>query len=243
MRRTAISLCAIALLGACADDDGEQPSTVNVFAASSLSDVLVRFGDFQNDGRSVEVEFNLAGSSALREQILDGADADVFISANESVMQEIIDEGLTDFEPVQIAANSLTIAVPVGNPAGVTGLSDFADDSLTLGLCAVEVPCGKLASDVLAMEGVETSVDTREPNVRALLSKVELGELDAALVYRTDVLASEDAEDVGLAAGTRGRTTYFAVQLSAKDEARQFIDLLLSPSSQEWFAQSGFEAA
>ncbi|MDW3179112.1 MAG: molybdate ABC transporter substrate-binding protein [Acidimicrobiia bacterium] len=242
MRFPALFLATAALLVACGDGSGRETSTVSVFAASSLAGVLEPVGSFVEAGRPVEVEFNFAGSSALREQILDGAAADVFISANETVMEDIIDAGLAEFPPGPIASNSLTIAVPVGNPGGISGLSDFADSSLTLGLCAPEVPCGALAVEVLANEGVDTSVDTLEPNVRALLSKVELGELDGALVYRTDVMASTEVEEVALQGDAGGKTTYFVAQLSPRSEARLLVGLLTSPIFQERFADAGYGA-
>lgn len=242
MRRTALFLASLALLVACGDESGRESSTVRVFAASSLAGVLEPVGSFVEAGRTVEIEFNFAGSSTLREQILDGAAADVLISANESVMQDIIDAGLAETPPVPIASNSLTIAVPAGNPGGISSLSDFADSSLTLGLCAPEVPCGTLAAEVLANEAVDTSVDTLEPNVRALLSKVELGELDGALVYRTDVIASTEVDEIPLVGDTGGKTTYFVAQLSPLSEARSLAGLLASPIFHERFAEAGFGA-
>ncbi len=242
MRRTALLLASLALLVACGGGGGGETSTVSVFAASSLAGVLEPVGSFVDAGRRVEIEFNFAGSSTLREQILDGAAADVFISANETVMQDIVDAGLAETSPAAIASNSLTIAVPEGNPGRISGLSAFADSSLTLGLCAPEVPCGTLAAEVLANEAVDTSVDTLEPNVRALLSKVELGELDGALVYRTEVIGSTEVEEIPLEGATGGKTTYFVAQLSPRSEASVLANLLASPRYQERFTDAGFGA-
>ena len=239
MRLLAIGLCALAFVAiACGGVDESPP--LRVFAASSLTDVLGEFAEeYEKTGH--EVEFNFAGSSALREQILDGAEADVFISANQAVMQEIVDAGRAASDPVWVAENTLTIAVPTGNPGNVTSLADFADESLTLGFCAPEVPCGALAQSVLADEKVISAADTLEPNVRSLLSKVELGELDAALVYRTDVLASDEVDDVPLADGIGGRTIYLAVALDTADPAAEsFVSLMTGPPFDDMFVDAGF---
>lgn len=245
MRRPALYLCALAwALAACGDGADRSTSTLRVFAASSMTDVLPEVAAHVERTNDVRVELNFGGSSTLREQILDGAGADVFISANGEVMQDIVDADLTTERPTQFAETSMTIAVPVGNPAGITGLTDFADGGLTLGLCAPEVPCGRLADEVLAEQNVSAAVDTREPNVRALLAKVELGELDAALVYRTDVLASDRAEEVGLAQGTGGRAVYSAIPLD-DDGSRDddFVIALRSPTVRALLDDAGFETS
>lgn len=231
--------CALALLVGCGDID-EPP--LRVFAASSMTDVLGEYGNLFESSSIRDVEFNFAGSSALREQLLDGADADVFLSANQAVMQDVVNAGLTDGEPVWVAENTLTVAVPLGNPAEISSLSDFADDSLLLGLCAPGVPCGDLAAQVLEAQGVVASVDTLEPNVRSLLAKVELGELDAALVYRTDVVSSDEVEEIVLPEGVGGTAIYLAVALSTEDrDGSSFISLMTAPTSAQLLIDAGFD--
>lgn len=233
--------CVFALAATgCGSDSGESPPTIRVFAASSTIDVLNEIAEaYEPDDGTIE--FNFAGSNALREQILDGASADVFISANAAVMDELLEAGLTVGDPVEIARNSLTIVVPLGNAAGISGLGDFADSGLSLGLCAPGVPCGDLAASVLANAGVDASVDTLEPNVRSLLSKVELGELDGALVYRTDALASDEVEPVALDQELAGTTSYSAVALEGSGpNAQRFVDYLLAENGRRVFADAGF---
>jgi molybdate transport system substrate-binding protein len=245
MFRFAAVVCvfALAVIGCSRAENSAAPSSVRVFAASSLTDVLAQVGSAFEEG-GMQVNFNFAGSSTLREQILDGADADVFISANRPVMTELIEADDLAREPVAIAENTMEIAVPIDNDADVSGLADLSDTSLAIGLCAEGVPCGDLASQVLDAAGVRPSVDTYEPNVRALLSKVELGELDAALVYRTDVLASEEAVGVGLDPGSGGRSSYLAVTLADTDEtseaAEAFLNFLTSDRAQRLFLNAGF---
>lgn len=245
MSRLAAVVCvfALAVVGCSRTENSDETGSVRVFAASSLTDVLAQVGSaFEENG--MQVNFNFAGSSALREQILDGASADVFISANRPVMTELIEADDLARGPVVIAENTMEIAVPIDNDAGVSGLADLSDASLAIGLCAEGVPCGDLASQVLDAAAVQPSVDTYEPNVRALISKVELGELDAALVYRTDILASEEAVGVGLDPGSGGRSSYLAVILAdtgeASEAAEAFLNFLTSARAQRLFVNAGF---
>jgi molybdate transport system substrate-binding protein len=167
-----------------------------VFAAASLTDALAEVESaFEDANPGVDVELNLAGSSALREQILEGAPADVFMSANASNMDQVI-EADEATESAIFVTNLLQIAVPAGNTGGVTGLDDFADDALLIGLCAEEVPCGDFGRQALENAGVTPAIDTNEPDVRALLTKIAEDELDAGIVYVTDVLAQDFADDV-----------------------------------------------
>src|SRR5699024_569306 len=132
------------------------------------------------------------GSSALAQQILSGAPADVFATASPATMALVVDEDLTEEEPVVFVTNQLQIAVPAGNPAGVTGLEDLAEEDLTVALCAEEVPCGAASVRVFEAAGLTPAPDTYEEDVRATLTKVRLDEVDAALVYQTDVLSAGD---------------------------------------------------
>lgn len=198
-----VAVCSVITAG-CADTDliasesrpeagDEIGGTVLVFAAASLTDVMADVAaGFEVANPSVDVEVNVAGSSSLGEQILEGAPADVFASANQTTMDRVVAEGAVVDTPRVFAANRLQIAVPVDNPAGIAGLFDFADESLLLGLCIETVPCGDFARQALAKAGVEPSIDTEEPDVRALLAKVATGELDGGVVYETDILAVSD---------------------------------------------------
>ena len=173
---------------------GTVDGTVLVFAAASLTDAFTELADrFEAAHPGVDVELNLAGSANLREQILDGAPADVVATANPSTMAGIDEAGLLATEPVVFARNRLVLAVPVDNPGGVLTLADLADPDLLVGLCAEGVPCGDLARQALDGEGITPSIDTAEPDVRALVARLAAGELDAGIVYVTDVAASDGA--------------------------------------------------
>ena len=154
-------------------------------AASSLRDVIETV---TADDPGVTVV--LAGSSTLVAQLAAGARADVLITADEAAMQRAVDDGLIAGEPVAIATNSMVIATAPGNPGRVSGLEDLARAELLVGLCAVEVPCGALAVRILGENAVTASVDSLENSVRALTTKLSLGELDAGLIYRTDAAAA-----------------------------------------------------
>lgn len=189
IRGLTVTLVAASLVvAACASPRAH--GEVLVSTASSLADAFEALEvAFEAADSEVNVVLNLDGSSALREQILAGAPVDVFASADPANMDAVVAAGDTDGEALVFAGNRLEIAVPAGNPAGVAGLEDFARSDLLIGLCAVGVPCGDYGRQALAKAGVVPSVDTDEPNVRALLTKIEAGELDAGIVYVTDVIA------------------------------------------------------
>ena len=239
--------------GGAADDAATAPSpsatelggTLTVFAAASLTDVFTDLGErFEAGNRGLDVQFTFAGSSALATQVTQGAPADVFASADESQMAVVSDAGLADGEPQVVAANVLQIAVPAGNPAGVTGLADFAREDVTLAVCAPQVPCGAAAEDVFAAAGVTAVPDTLEEDVRAALTKVELGEVDAALVYTTDVTAAGDAvEGIDVPEAGQAVNEYpIAVLADAPNPAAAaaFVELVRSEEGQRALADAGF---
>lgn len=251
MRRSVtwrIVVALLSVLGAAACEgtgDGDDGRIV-VFAAASLTEAFGELATgFRTTGGGVAVELNLAGSPSLRTQILNGAPADVFASADPSTMTELVGAGAAD-DPVDFAANRLQIAVPPGNPAGVRGLADFADPRLLLGLCAEEVPCGTLARNALASAAVTPSIDTDEPDVRSLLTKVQAGELDAGIVYRSDVLAAAGTvEGIDVPPEVNATATYpIAVLTEAAnpDAADLFKAYVLSREGQAVLASHGFEA-
>lgn len=184
---------------------------VVVLAAASLTDVLAGVADdLEARYPGLEVRTSLAASSTLAAQVVAGAPADVLVTASDATMASVTDAlGGT---PVLVARNTLQIAVPAGNPGRVTGLADLADPARTVALCDPSVPCGAVAAEVLDAAGVTASPDTLEQDARATLAKVRLGEVDAALVYRTDVLAAgARVEGVDVPAGHQVTTDYPAL--------------------------------
>ncbi len=244
-----VGLLGVGLLAvtACADGDdgpGAGTRTLTVFAAASLTDAFGAVADaFEEANAGVTVELNLAASSTLREQILSGAPADVFASADISDMTRVLDAGLAEGAE-NFATNEVQIAVPAGNPADVAGLADFADGDLLVGLCAEEAPCGRLGRAVLANAGITPSVDTNEPDARSLLTKIRSGELDAGLVYRTDVLAAGGSvQGIVIPADDNVTATYPIVALGASAHpgaAAAFVDFVLSDEGRDLLAANGF---
>ncbi len=255
--RRLLAVAMVVLTGACGagggstGDDGAAgsgssgPSVVRVFAAASLADAFADLESrFESSDPRYDIELNLAGSSSLAAQILAGAPADVFASANATIIDQVVSDPSTEAETAQtFATNRLLVAVPEQNPAGLTGIGDFARSELFLGLCAAEVPCGSLAEAVLAEAGIVPSIDTREPDVRALLTKIAEGELDGGLVYETDVLAAVDEVDSIAITSAVPAARYPITVLGAGshiDGGRAFVSFVLSPDGQAILADHGF---
>jgi molybdate transport system substrate-binding protein len=230
------------LVAACGSNTTD---SVLVSAASSLTDAFADIEHaFEADNPGVDILLNVAGSSLLREQILGGAPVDVFASANPSIMQTVVEAGLAD-GPTTFTGNRLQIGVPAGNPAGVVGIEDFADERLLIGLCARAVPCGALAREILLDAGIEPAIDTSEPDVRSLLTKLEAGELDAGIVYLTDVIASEEVTGIEIPDDLDLVTDYLiAVVADAPNPtgAEDFVAFVLSAEGQQILATHGFTA-
>ena len=229
-------------------EDGDQDGAdgkVTVFAAASLTEAFTELGlQYESQHEGTEVEFSFAASSELAAQIDQGAPADVFASADEANMEKVVDSGMAEGEPVAFAGNVLEIAVPAGNPGNVEGLVDLGKDDLIVAVCDFEVPCGSAAEEVLGKAGVEASVDTYEPDVKSVLTKVELGEVDAGLVYHSDVLASGDRiESIRIPEGVQVVNTYPIVVIEGSDNpvgGEDFIDLVLSDTGQAELGERGF---
>jgi molybdate transport system substrate-binding protein len=160
-------------------------------------------------------------------------------------MAQVSDAGDAAGKPVTFARNTLEIAVPAGNPANVTGLADFANKDLTIALCAPEVPCGAAADKVFAAAKVTPAPDTLEADVKATLAKVTLGEVDAALVYQTDVIAAGDkVEGIEFPEAADAVNDYPIAVLAASRRpatAQGFVDLVLSAAGQKVLSEAGFQ--
>ncbi len=217
--------------------------TVNVFAAASLTESFTTLGkQFESAHQGVTVKFNFAGSSALATQINQGAPADVFASAAPKNMQAVTDA----VAPTTFVKNQLVIAVAKGNPKKIAGLSDLTGPGLKVALCAEAVPCGAAARAALDASGVKLTPVTLEQDVKAALSKVKLGEVDAALVYRTDAKASTaDVDAVEFPESAKAINEYpIAVLKKAANPAgaQAFVDYVLSADGITVLTGAGFQA-
>ncbi len=254
MKKPLIALATVLALAGCstpapASAPTDAPAdtlrgTITVFAAASLSDSFRAIADaFSEQHPGVDVVFNFGGSSGLATQIVEAAPADVFAAASPATMTTVTDAALTDGEPVTFATNVLEIAVAFGNPGRITGLADFADADKTLALCAVEVPCGAAAAKLFESAGITPSVDTYEQDVKAVLTKVELGEVDAGIVYVTDVRSAGDAIE-GIEVDS-APVSYPIATLSGSTNpvtAHAFVDFVLSDAGQSILRAAGFGA-
>ncbi len=252
----AATAAALALAGCAASDDGpsgsgtlepvgpELTGTLTVFAAASLTDTFDALAEtFEQKYPSLDVVISYGGSSGLAAQITEGAPADVFAAASKATMTTVTNAGDAS-DPEIFASNTLELAVPAGNPAGVTGLADLADAELAIALCDVAVPCGAATQQLLDSVGVVAAPDTLEQDVKAVLTKVELGEADAGLVYVTDVQAAGDGvEGIEVPEAADVVTRYpIAVLTGAPnpDAAARWVAFVLSDAGQEALADAGF---
>ena len=244
MKRLAVIALVVAGLAGCGGGGGDGATTLDVLAAASLTDAFTALGDaFTAAHPDVDVTFNFAGSSALAQQILDGAPVDVFASADEANMAKVAG---TITDPEVFARNRLAIVVEPGNPLGIEGLADLEDPGVVLVLCAPEVPCGGYAAKALAKADVAVTPASLEENVRGVVSKVALGEADAGIVYVTDVQAAgDDVEgvDIDIADDPDLEAVYpMGTATDAPDAATDWVEFVLSEDGQRILADYGFRA-
>jgi molybdenum ABC transporter, periplasmic molybdate-binding protein len=257
--RTAVAAlaaaAALALAGCGGATTTSQPTSssagvsgkVIVFAAASLTESFTKIGkDFEAANPGAKVELNFAGSSALATQINQGAPADVFASAAPANMKTVIDAENGDGTPTTFVKNQLVIAVPKGNPKGITGLTDLTKPGVKVALCAAQVPCGAAAKKALDAAKVAVTPVTLEQDVKAALAKVKLGEVDAALVYRTDTrAASSNVDSVEFPESSGAVTEYPIVVLknaANKAGAQAFVAYVLSDKGRTVLTGAGFQA-
>ena len=237
---------ALGLTAGCGADDssGSKASsqTLTVFAAASLTKAFTEIGrDFEADHDGVRVRFSFGGSSDLVAQIQSGAPADVFASADTKNMDRLgsAATGAEDF-----ASNTLEIAVPPHNPAGITSFQDLARPGVKLVICAVEVPCGAATHAVAEAAAVTLHPVSREQSVTDVLGKVTTGEADAGVVYVTDVKAAGDqVEGVPFPESSGVVNTYPISVLDGSKHGRlaaQFVAFVRGRTGQEVLARAGF---
>ncbi|WP_373312296.1 molybdate ABC transporter substrate-binding protein [Asanoa siamensis] len=250
-----LAATALLALGACGSGD-ESSGTVGapagtgditVFAAASLTEAFTQIGkDFEAANPGTKVIVNFAGSSALATQINQGAPADVFASAAPANMKTVTDAGNAEGQPTIFAKNQLVIAVAKGNPKGIQGLPDLSKSDVKVALCAAQVPCGAAAKKALAASGANVTPVTQEQDVKAALSKVTLGEVDAALVYRTDAKAAASSVDaVDFPESAQAVNDYPIVVLKDapnKAGGQAFVDYVTSDPGEKVLTDAGFQA-
>jgi molybdate transport system substrate-binding protein len=248
----ALMAAALPVLADCAaPSSGASPQpaggTLTVYAAASLKKTFTTLGEqFEATHPGTTVTFNFAGSSDLVAQLQQGAPADVFASADTRNMDKATADGLVSGQPVDFATNTLQIAVPPDNPAGVTSLADLAEEGVTVVLCAPEVPCGAASTRVEAAARLAIEPVSEEQSVTDVLGKVTSGEADAGLVYVTDVKAAGDAvRGIAFPESSAAVNTYpIAVLQDSRNAAlaADFVELVGGPQGRAVLAAAGFAA-
>ena len=253
--RFSLLVVAAALLAACGSSTAAtSPSrtslsgTISVFAAASLTASFNALGtSFQAANPGVTVHFNYAGTPTLVTQIEQGAPADVFASADTTNMDKLSADGFTLGTSQVFAHNQLEIVVAPGNPKGITGLADLAKPGVIYVSEGPTVPAGKYALQVLAKAGVTVTPKSLETSVTAVISKIELGEADAGIVYTTDVTAAKSkVQGVPIPAADNVIATYPIVAVKGTSNAAvadAFIAYVVSAAGQSTLATFGFLAA
>ncbi|GGT70265.1 molybdate ABC transporter substrate-binding protein [Streptomyces atratus] len=259
-RRTAAAIVTAALLvplAACGSDNDKKDSggkatesstgapkaDLTVLAASSLTDVFKTAGAaYEKEHPGTKVTFSFAGSQELAAQVKQGAPADALVTADTKTMDGLkSDTG----SPAVIAKNRLVIATGKGNPEKVENLKDLADPKLKVVLAAPEVPVGRYSQQILDAQKIDVKPVSQEPNVRAVLSKVELGEADAGLVYKTDAATATDKVDaIDIPDAQNAVASYPAATLKTSkntEAATAFVNWLSTPEAQKILQDAGFQ--
>lgn len=255
MRRLTViaaGLTAVALAGCSSGSSGSSstissPSTgtITVFAAASLTESFTQIGkQFEAAHPGDTVKFSFGPSSGLATQITSGAPADVFASAAPASMQQVVSAADAS-SPQNFVKNTMEVAVPPNNPGKITAVSDLAKSSVKVALCQPQVPCGVVAAEVFKNAGIIVKPVTLEPDVKSVLTKVELGDVDAGMVYVTDVMAAgTKVKGVTIPANVNATTVYPIAAISSskhKSIAQAFVAYVLSPAGQQVLAAAGFQ--
>lgn len=259
------SLCAAVasitlILAGCSSggDAGTRPSSspsssaalsgsITVYAAASLTEAFSTIGtQFEAAHPGTKVSFNFDASSTLATQIDQGAPADVFASAAPGNMTTVVQAG-NAAAPRVFVTNRAEIATPPGNAKRIASVADLANSAVKVALCDAAVPCGVVAASVLSKAGVSLTPASREENVKAALAKVEINEVDAAIVYVTDVKAA-DSKVVGVPIpdAQNASTAYPIAPLTHTRNgplAQAFVAYVLSPAGIAVLTADGFSPA
>ena len=257
---TVAAVAALALAAGCGGNSGNDagsgsgssPSgtsggvtgTVTVFAAASLTESFTTLGkQFEAAHPGTTVKFNFGASSSLAENINLGARAYVFASASSKNMKQVVDAGGAS-DSKAFANNVMQIAVPPDNPANVSQVTDLANPKIKVALCQPEVPCGTVAQEVFKKADVTVKPVTQGADVKAVLTTVQLGEVDAGMVYKTDVQAAgTKVKGIEIPADQNASTSYPIAALSKAPNAAgaaAFVDYVLSPDGEKVLEQAGF---
>lgn len=252
---TRLALASSLLLAGCAGGGGpgttgaapaaaapDEPGVVTVLAAASLGSPLTALAEaYEAEHPGTTVRLSLGSSTTLARQVAQGADADLLATAGTAALDQLGDAVPT--ETTTIARNTLEIATPPDDPAGVGSLADLAREDVQVVLCATSVPCGRAADEVLARAGITAHVVSRELDVSATLAKVTLGEADAAVVYHSDVVSARGAvRGVQIPAAQNVTLAYPLARFGDDAAAEEFAAYVSGPQGRATLAAAGFLA-
>ncbi len=245
--RYVVTAALLVALGVAATgcSSGGKDESLTVLAAASLSGTFTELQKaFQEEHPDVDVLLAFDSSATLAGQVVEGAPADVLATADEQTMESAVAARATDGRPTPFASNRLVLVVPADNPARVHSMEDLADKDVDYVVCVPSAPCGHVAAAALAEAGVRAPAASEEADVKAVLSKVTLGEADAGLVYETDALAAgESVRSFHLSGSPATSTRYYVAALrdAADPElAHAWVDLVTSPRGQKILGDAGF---
>ena len=233
--RSIILCVGLIFLVACS----ETKADIKIMAAASLSDAFIEISEAFEAKTGLTTSIYTAGSSTLATQISEGAQANVVALANEETMQRVVNSGqvMNDQEIQIFATNHLVLVTPPGNPASISSIENI--DGKKIAVCAPVVPCGSLAYSLAIQEGIELAPSTIEPNVRSVRTKVELGEVDAGLIYITDV--TDGTEVIDTPRLKTAKTKYpITVLKPVESAAEEFVDFVMSETGQAILGSYGF---
>ncbi|MFC9510417.1 molybdate ABC transporter substrate-binding protein [Streptomyces sp. NPDC057002] len=252
-----VPAAALLTLSACSSSDsgsdkgssaGSSPKLsgeVTVFAAASLKESFTTLGkEFEKDHPGTKVTFNFGGSDTLAASITSGAPADVFAAASTKTMAIVTDQKDAAGTPATFVRNQLEIATLPGNPHRISSLKDLTKSGLKVVLCDKTVPCGAAAQKALDASSLKLTPVSYEQDVKSALTKVELKEADAAVVYKTDVRAAGDkVEGVEFPESAKAVNDYPISLLKNApnpDTAKAFMALVRSAEGQKVLSGAGF---
>lgn len=258
IRLVTVTLAGLFVLAGCSGSGRAGNGEIIVFAAASLTESFTELkAGFEEEHPDLQVTYNFAGSQQLATQITQGADADVFASADTAQMEIVQDAGLAAREPVTFAHNRLVVIVPDENPADISDPADLANPGTKLVLANQDVPAGHYARSAVERmsadpafgdgfrERVQANIVSNESNVKQVVTKVQLGEADAGIVYRTDITADVAGDvqffDIPAPLNVTADYSITTVADGNREIGQEFIDYVRSDSGQRILAAYGFD--
>ena len=250
MRRALVGVLLLAVAGCgggTTTTSESDDTTLTVLGAASLTETFTELERIYEEGHAgVDVRLAFDSSATLAGQVIEGAPADVLATADARTMATVADADATAAQPQLFATNTMVLVVPAGNPAGMETFADLDQDGVSYLTCAESAPCGALARSLLDLNQVEAPPKSFEIDVKAVLTKVELDEADAGLVYATDAASAGDTVDtIAIPGSSEAVNSYLVAPLRQSehlDAAGAWVELLLSKKGQDVLREAGFGA-